>query len=93
VGVRRKPRHPDQPLVWDRRRVIRFRANRVVCALLDAAAARGFGLNELWQLGLPEEHMSQFYQLIGYSVSGCPFSTERHRRKARAMGRARGRRS
>ena len=65
-----KPEHPMQPLVWDEG-VIRFKRNRIVCFLLDNGS---FDMNKLWLLlgsGLfPIEDMEQFYQLIGYSVSG-----------------------
>jgi len=48
-----------------------FRPNRIVCLLKETGQ---FDLNMLWRLyesGLfTEEEMREFYQLIGYSVSG-----------------------
>jgi hypothetical protein len=65
-----KPEHPMQPLVWDNN-VIRFKRNRVVRFLLDNG---DHDLNQLWRMLGQDmfsiEDMEQFYQLIGYSVSG-----------------------
>lgn len=62
--------HPMQPLVWDEN-VIRFEQNSIVRFLLDN---RGHDLNQIWRMfgsGMfPLEDLEQFYQLIGYSVSG-----------------------
>lgn len=68
------PKHPDQPLVWVRD-VVRFKKNAVVDFLLEQATAGiKCDLNQIWRLfgrgTFPIEDMEQFYQLIGYSVSG-----------------------
>lgn len=62
----------DQPVVIDGDGRPRFRANAVVEALLEAARQRGFDMNELARGAqtAPQEDWEQFYQLIGYSVSG-----------------------
>jgi hypothetical protein len=60
--------NPMQPLhrVQD---VIRFKDNKVVRYLLDCG---GINLNELAKIGylFSQDDWEQFYQLIGYSVSG-----------------------
>lgn len=63
---------PDQPVVIGADGRPRFRANAVVEVLLEAASARGFDMNELARAarGASQEDWEQFYQLIGYSVSG-----------------------
>lgn len=88
--VKRK-RPPMQPIVVAQDGVIRFQRNEVVRALLNAAARYGFDLNALWReaCDAPDTDWDQFNQLIGYSVSGCPFRDElggyRARDKAAAM--------
>lgn len=67
-----KATHPQQPLVRDEKGVIRFKVNAVVRELLDRAE-RGekTDLNWIWgQCRYSTEDLEQFYQLIGYSVSG-----------------------
>jgi hypothetical protein len=59
-----------QPLVTDDNNVIRFRENTLVRKLLDEAQKRGYGLNQLAGRDFPQEDWEQFYQLIGYSLSG-----------------------
>lgn len=63
-------KHPMQPLVKDDAGVIRFQQNQIVRDLLDFAAARGVGLNEIAGRGYSDEDQQQLAQLIGYSVSG-----------------------
>jgi len=66
-----EPKHPIQPFIIDSQGVLRFKKNKIVDFLLDNG---GIDLNRLWRLwgsGLfPIEDMEQFYQLIGYSISG-----------------------
>jgi hypothetical protein len=50
--------------------VIRFKANPVVKILLDESQKLGFGLNELSLRDFPQVDWEEFYQLIGYSLSG-----------------------
>lgn len=59
---------PDQPLVMESR-VVRFAANNIVRFLLDHG---GVDLNKLATIGylFTQAEWEQFYQLIGYSVSG-----------------------
>lgn len=59
--------HPMQPVELDGHGVARFRANQIVEYLLDEG---GLDLNMLARHGFPNEDWEQFYQLIGYSVSG-----------------------
>lgn len=65
------PRHPIQPLEPDTEGVVRFKANAIVCALLDHGQATGLGLNELGLRSFSQEDREQFAQLIGYSYSGA----------------------
>lgn len=62
---------PMQPIVVENG-VIRFRRNRVVRALLDHAhAGEKFDLNDIAASeDFSDEERCQFYQLIGYSLSG-----------------------
>jgi len=60
------PEHPMQTLVRDQG-IIRFKKNAVVRFLLDAGP---FDLNQIWCMPFSIEDMEQFYQQIGYSVSG-----------------------
>ncbi|MCQ4311746.1 hypothetical protein NAV33_07530 [Pseudomonas stutzeri] len=62
--------HPMQPIEFDGKGVIRFRENRMVRHLLDFAAPRGCGLNELARMDFSQDDRMQLAQLIGYSVSG-----------------------
>lgn len=63
------PPHPMQPLVYDCEGVIRFKKNKIVRHLLDNG---GLDLNKLCVQCHEDsqEDWEQFYQLIGYSVSG-----------------------
>lgn len=65
-----KAKLPLQPLYIDKHKVVRFRENKVLEALREAAAQRGFTLNDLAVMDLPREDWQQFAQLIGYSLSG-----------------------
>ena len=70
-----------QPVIEDGRGVLRFRANKIVCALLDRDCERGRvylefpgrtdgGLNWIAMQDFSQEDQEQFAQLIGYSISG-----------------------
>lgn len=59
-----------QPIVWDTHRVLRFKENKIVSALLDFASSRGMSLNEIATMKFSREDREQLAQLIGYSVSG-----------------------
>ena len=61
---------PMQPMLVDEYGAARFRANAVVRLLLEESRNRGFGLNELPLHDLPQADVEQFYQLIGYLLSG-----------------------
>jgi hypothetical protein len=59
---------PMQPLIIDEHGTVRFKENPIVNFLLEAGP---FNLNQIWCLpNVSIESMEQFYQLIGYSVSG-----------------------
>jgi hypothetical protein len=60
--------HPMQPVILDDAGVVRFKKNKIVCALLDTGK---LNMNDLAVLDFPEEDRIQFAQLIGYSVSGA----------------------
>ena len=60
-----------QPLVEDSSGIIRFKANYIVKTLLDECQARArFGLNDLGVMAFTQADWEQFYQLIGYSLTG-----------------------
>lgn len=65
-------RHPIQPLAKDEQGVVRFKANKLVCALLDHGQRTGLGLNELAVKfgGEYVDDWRQLAQLLGYSLSG-----------------------
>lgn len=58
-------RNPMQPLVRDNRGVVRFRPNKIVQFFVD----QGPSLNDIPN-GFTQDDWEQFYQLIGYSLSG-----------------------
>jgi len=64
---------PMQPVELDKNGVARFRGNAVVRYLLDNG---GIDLNRLALVEFPEEDRDQFHQLINYSVSGAPISSD-----------------
>ena len=59
---------PLQPIEWDGKGVIRFKANRIVRWLLEEGPIdmNAIALN----MDFTDDERSQFAQLIGYSVSG-----------------------
>jgi hypothetical protein len=59
-----------QPIVFDKRRVLRFKENKIVSALLDFSSSKGMSLNEIAVMPFRREDREQLAQLIGYSVSG-----------------------
>ena len=62
--------HPMQEIVWVDK-VIRFRKNAIVSALLDhASEGRKLDLNDIARMGFSVADQMQLAQLIGYSVSG-----------------------
>jgi hypothetical protein len=69
------PPHPMQPVVLAEDNVIRFRPNRLVQWML-AQGERGerFDINrivaESQRRGYEPDEIEQFWQLVGYSVSG-----------------------
>ncbi len=60
-------KHPIQPLAYDEKGVLRFKANAIVQYLLDNG---GIDLNKIACLPFSKEDRQQFAQLIGYSLSG-----------------------
>lgn len=60
-------RHPVQPLVFDDKKTVRFKRNKIVEFLLDAGP---FDMNTLAAMEFSVEDREQFAQLIGYSLSG-----------------------
>jgi len=59
-----------QDLIKNMSGVVCFRANSIVRRLLDENRSRGFGLNELSGMKFSQSDWEQFYQLVGYSLSG-----------------------
>lgn len=60
-------RHPMQPVVDDGQGVRRFKANAIVRHLLDHGP---FDMNSIAGANFSQEDMTQFAQLIGYSICG-----------------------
>ena len=60
-------KHPIQPLAYDEKGVLRFKANAIVQYLLDNG---GIDLNKIACLPFSKEDRQQFAQLIGYSLGG-----------------------
>lgn len=65
--MNRHKEHPMQPLLRDRRRILRFKPNKIVQFLLDAGP---FDMNQLARMKFSREDREQFAQLIGYSLQG-----------------------
>lgn len=63
-------KHPMQPLVLDPNGVVRFQKNEIVRTLLDWSSKHGLDLNALARRRFSQADWTQFYQLIGYSLSG-----------------------
>lgn len=60
-------KNPMQPIGFDEDGVIRFKRNAIVRLLLDTGKLT---LNDLACMSFSQTDWQQFYQLIGYSVSG-----------------------
>ncbi len=67
MKLRKKARHPLQPLVTTKSGIVRFKSNAIVCFLLDHGK---FNMNDLAVMKFTAEDREQFAQLIGYSLSG-----------------------
>lgn len=68
--IRSKPhavKHPMQPIVYSKDKVIRFKENVIVSFLLNSGPN---DMNKLAMMNFSKDDWTQFYQLIGYSVSG-----------------------
>ena len=63
----RRARHPHQPIIKDKHKIERFKANEIVRYLLDNG---GINMNDLAMLPFSDEDRVQFAQLTGYSVCG-----------------------
>lgn len=59
-----------QPIIYDQNDVIRFKRNVIVDTLLEQSRIRGYGLNEMPFNNFTQDDIDQFFQLVGYSVSG-----------------------
>lgn len=73
------PKHPMQPIVLDEHNVVRFKGNKIVEFILENAEKcvssnpyhRGkLDLSFIASMKFPQEDVEQFWQLLGYSVSG-----------------------
>lgn len=63
-----EPRHPMQPIVLDEHGTARFKANAIVRYLIDNGV---IGLNHIARREeFTQNDREQFWQLLGYSVSG-----------------------
>jgi hypothetical protein len=62
-----KAGHPMQPVVMDERGTVRFRGNAIVERLFREGI---IDLNKISLWDVPVEDAEQFWQLLGYTVSG-----------------------
>lgn len=60
-------KHPRQPIGLSEHGTIRFKPNKIIDWLFETGRA---DLNKIVTMGFPVEDMVQFWQLLGYSVSG-----------------------
>jgi hypothetical protein len=60
-------KHPIQPLVFDAGGVVRFQGNAIVEWLFET---KRINLNDIMVYQFDVDDLSQFWQLLGYSVSG-----------------------
>ncbi len=60
-------KHPIQPLSEDENGIIRFKSNKIVKFLLERG---GFSMEDLACMEFSQEDLEQFFQLIGYDLSG-----------------------
>jgi hypothetical protein len=65
--MKKRAKHPIQPLVKDEKGVPRFKKNKIVEYLLDQGP---FDMNHLAVQQFSQEDHEQFAQLIGYSLGG-----------------------
>lgn len=63
-------KHPIQPLATDSNGVLRFKENKIVSHVLQVSRDNGCSLNDLACMEFSLEDREQFWQLIGYSLSG-----------------------
>lgn len=59
-----------QPIIKDQKGVYRFKRNKVVHWMLEELRKNGVTLNDYQFANFTQEDIDQFYQMIGYSVSG-----------------------
>lgn len=70
-------KHPMQKIAPDDKGVVRFVKNQIVADLLNwVSDERGLNLNTIARGNYDIDDREQFYQLIGYSVGGCPLREE-----------------
>ena len=62
-------KNPIQPIYTDSQKVVRFKPNKIVKALLENSS---LDLNKIAEMDFDPDDRIQFAQLIGYSVSGIP---------------------
>lgn len=78
-------KHPMQPILKDDLGTVRFRKNAIVAFLVDYASQRDCNMNTLAIMPFSQDDWTQFYQLIGYSVSGfCDLSAPSESAKDKA---------
>lgn len=67
-------RQPRQPIGFGEDGAVRFKENAIVRLLLEESKRHGFGLNEIagavMTKKVPIGDAVQFWQLLGYSISG-----------------------
>jgi hypothetical protein len=63
-------KHSIQSTEIDKRGVLRFKRNEIVCFLLEHGRTSGIDMNTIACKEFSQEDREQFAQLIGYSLSG-----------------------
>lgn len=64
-------KNPMQPFIEDGRRIIRFKSNKIVEAVFEAAReGNKLDLNDIACQNFTQDDRVQFAQLIGYSLRG-----------------------
>lgn len=80
------PKNPMQPFIRDDHGTVRFKANKIVDAVCDAAReGRRLDLNDIACMDFSQEDRCQFAQLIGYSLKGyheLGYVSDRHAKDA-----------
>lgn len=85
-------KNPMQPIIRDHNKVIRFKSNAIVEALLEHAhKGKKLDLNDIAWMEFSQDDRCQFAQLIGYSLDGyheLSYVSDNHAKAASEAARA-----